>query len=295
MLYAGAAERMMARDRRAGDGRHARRIRASAGSFSTGRSRSTRRSGISTASRRRSSASSGFFRHAAQGLEERKQILYLLGPVGGGKSSLAERLKELMERGPVYVLKAGDEVSPVFESPLGLFDPMTMGADARGEIRHPAAQAHRPDEPVGGQAARRVRRRHLQVLGGQALSVAAAADVRRQDRARRREQPGHLGAGRQGRYPQARVPRPERRRRLLLLGRPQPHDAGPARVRRDVQGADQDAAPAADRDAGRAPTSAPRTSERCPIRASSSPTRTRASGRASARTRTTRRSSTASA
>jgi predicted Ser/Thr protein kinase len=34
-----------------------------------------------------------YFRHAAQGLEERKQILYLLGPVGGGKSSIAERLK----------------------------------------------------------------------------------------------------------------------------------------------------------------------------------------------------------
>ena len=69
-----------------------------------------------------------FFRHAAQGLEERKQILYLLGPVGGGKSSLAERLKALMEKHPVYVLKAGDEVSPVFESPLGLFDPDAMGA-----------------------------------------------------------------------------------------------------------------------------------------------------------------------
>ena len=69
----------------------------------------------------------GFFRHAAQGLEERKQILYLLGPVGGGKSSLAERLKELMEKCPVYVLKAGDEISPIYESPLGLFDPMTMG------------------------------------------------------------------------------------------------------------------------------------------------------------------------
>jgi serine protein kinase len=68
-----------------------------------------------------------FFRHAAQGLEERKQILYLLGPVGGGKSSLAERLKLLMEFHPIYVLKAGDEVSPVFESPLGLFDPDTMG------------------------------------------------------------------------------------------------------------------------------------------------------------------------
>jgi len=69
----------------------------------------------------------GFFRHAAQGLEERKQILYLLGPVGGGKSSLAERLKELMEQCPVYVLKAGDEISPIFESPLGLFDPGSMG------------------------------------------------------------------------------------------------------------------------------------------------------------------------
>src|ERR671926_1387698 len=71
----------------------------------------------------------GFFRHAAQGLEERKQILYLLGPVGGGKSSLAERLKQLMEKEPVYVLKAGDEISPVFESPLGLFDPSLFGAE----------------------------------------------------------------------------------------------------------------------------------------------------------------------
>jgi serine protein kinase len=68
-----------------------------------------------------------FFRHAAQGLEERKQILYLLGPVGGGKSSLAERLKSLMEVHPIYVLKAGDDLSPVYESPLSLFDPETLG------------------------------------------------------------------------------------------------------------------------------------------------------------------------
>jgi len=60
-----------------------------------------------------------FFKHAAQGLEEKKQILYLLGPVGGGKSSLAEKLKELMERIPFYSLKG----SPVHESPLGLFNP----------------------------------------------------------------------------------------------------------------------------------------------------------------------------
>ena len=64
-----------------------------------------------------------YFRHAAQGLEEKKQILYLLGPVGGGKSSLAEKLKSLMEKVPFYAIKG----SPVFESPLGLFNP---GEDA---------------------------------------------------------------------------------------------------------------------------------------------------------------------
>ena len=64
-----------------------------------------------------------YFRHAAQGLEEKKQILYLLGPVGGGKSSIAERLKLLMEQVPFYAL----EGSPVNESPLGLFDPAEDG------------------------------------------------------------------------------------------------------------------------------------------------------------------------
>lgn len=78
-----------------------------------------------------------FFRHAAQGLEERKQILYLLGPVGGGKSSLAERLKALMEAKPIYVLKAGQEISPVFESPLGLFDPEIMGAELEERFNIP--------------------------------------------------------------------------------------------------------------------------------------------------------------
>jgi serine protein kinase len=62
-----------------------------------------------------------FFKHAAQGLEESKQILYLMGPVGSAKSSLAERLKKLMEQKPIYVLKLGNELSPINESPLGLF------------------------------------------------------------------------------------------------------------------------------------------------------------------------------
>lgn len=60
----------------------------------------------------------GFLKHAAQGLEETKQILYLLGPVGGGKSSIAEKLKDLMQKIPFYAIKG----SPLFESPLSLFN-----------------------------------------------------------------------------------------------------------------------------------------------------------------------------
>jgi serine protein kinase len=79
----------------------------------------------------------GYFRHAGQGLEERKQILYLLGPVGGGKSSLADALKKLMQTLPVYVLCADDEMSPIYESPLGLFDPQTMGSVLEDEYGIP--------------------------------------------------------------------------------------------------------------------------------------------------------------
>ncbi|PQJ43945.1 PrkA family serine protein kinase [Vibrio campbellii] len=68
-----------------------------------------------------------YLKHAAQGLEERKQILYLLGPVGGGKSSLAEKLKALMEKMPVYVLSANGERSPVNDHPFCLFNPTEDG------------------------------------------------------------------------------------------------------------------------------------------------------------------------
>ena len=74
-----------------------------------------------------------YFRHAAQGLEERKQILYLLGPVGGGKSSIAEKLKELMEKIPFYCIKG----SPVNESPLGLFNHDEDGAILEDEYGIP--------------------------------------------------------------------------------------------------------------------------------------------------------------
>lgn len=81
-----------------------------------------------------------FFRHSAQGLEESKQILYLKGPVGGGKSSLVDRLKELMCKHPIYVLKDPNEknpelqISPVFESPLSLFNKSEHGAELEAEF-----------------------------------------------------------------------------------------------------------------------------------------------------------------
>src|SRR4051795_4599314 len=80
-----------------------------------------------------------YFRHAAQGLEEKKQILYLLGPVGGGKSSIAERLKQLMELVPFYAIKG----SPVNESPLGLFDPNEDGAILEKEYGIPRRYLNR--------------------------------------------------------------------------------------------------------------------------------------------------------
>jgi len=64
-----------------------------------------------------------FYTHAAQGLEEKKQILYLLGPVGSAKSSIAEKLKDLMETYPIFILCDNEgRMCPNFESPLGLFN-----------------------------------------------------------------------------------------------------------------------------------------------------------------------------
>ncbi len=62
-----------------------------------------------------------YFTHAAQGLEEGRQILALRGPVSSGKSQIAEILKTLMEQEPIYVLSLEGVLSPVYESPLGLF------------------------------------------------------------------------------------------------------------------------------------------------------------------------------
>lgn len=58
-----------------------------------------------------------YFHSAAMGGEEARQVLYLMGPVGSGKSSLLERLKRgLEDLEPIYVIDG----SPNFCNPLCL-------------------------------------------------------------------------------------------------------------------------------------------------------------------------------
>lgn len=58
-----------------------------------------------------------YFHSAAMAGEEARQVLYLVGPVGAGKSSLMEALKKALERSPsIYALKG----CPMREEPLHL-------------------------------------------------------------------------------------------------------------------------------------------------------------------------------
>ncbi|MEZ5558709.1 MAG: PrkA family serine protein kinase [Pseudomonadales bacterium] len=127
-----------------------------------------------------------FFRHAAQGLEERKQILYLLGPVGGGKSSLAEKLKALMQRMPFYALKD----SPVNESPLGLFDPAEDAAILEEEYGIPRRYLRGVMSPwaakrlkeFGGDITRfRVVKKYPSILDQMAVAKTEPGDENNQD------------------------------------------------------------------------------------------------------------------
>ncbi|HEY7339655.1 MAG TPA: protein prkA, partial [Ktedonobacterales bacterium] len=76
-----------------------------------------------------------YFRSAAQRLEVRKRILLLMGPVGGGKSTIVSLLKHGLEEytrteaGAVYVIKD----CPMHEEPLHLI-PQELRADVEKEF-----------------------------------------------------------------------------------------------------------------------------------------------------------------
>ena len=58
-----------------------------------------------------------YFHSASLKGEESRQVLYLMGPVGSGKSSLVERLESLLEDGPPFYAIDG---CPMHEEPLHL-------------------------------------------------------------------------------------------------------------------------------------------------------------------------------
>ncbi len=58
-----------------------------------------------------------YFHSASLKGEESRQVLYLVGPVGSGKSSLAEKLKQGLERQPPFY---GVDNCPMYEEPLHL-------------------------------------------------------------------------------------------------------------------------------------------------------------------------------
>ncbi|MFY7854925.1 MAG: PrkA family serine protein kinase, partial [Rubrivivax sp.] len=127
-----------------------------------------------------------YFRHAAQGLEEKKQILYLLGPVGGGKSSIAERLKQLMQEVPFYAIQG----SPVNESPLGLFDPAEDGPILESEYGIPRRYLNRILSPwavkrleeYGGDIRKfKVVKRHPSILKQVGIAKTEPGDENNQD------------------------------------------------------------------------------------------------------------------
>ena len=93
-----------------------------------------------------------YFHSAAMGGEESRQVLYLMGPVGSGKSSLVERLKRgLEELAPIYAID-GD---PMFGDPLTLiprhlrpaFEDM-LGVKIEGDLN--PLMRHRLLEEFGG-------------------------------------------------------------------------------------------------------------------------------------------------
>jgi len=71
-----------------------------------------------------------FIRSAANGQEQSRQICYLLGPVGSSKTSIAERLKDLVETQPIWVIgdKAGN-LSPCLDHPLSILHLVPGGLD----------------------------------------------------------------------------------------------------------------------------------------------------------------------
>jgi hypothetical protein len=187
-----------------------------------------------------------YFRHAAQGLEEKKQILYLLGPVGGGKSS-ARRAPEAADAGDALLRDQGLAGQRVAAGPVQRRE--KDGGSSRKEYGIPQRYLQRVLSP-GPSSGCRSTAATSAGSGGQALPVDPASrwGWPRPSRATRTTR---TSARWWARWTSASWrPTPRTTRTPTATRRAVPGQPGPAGVRRDVQGADQGAAPAADRHAG---------------------------------------------
>jgi serine protein kinase len=79
-----------------------------------------------------------YFKSASMKGEESRQVLYLMGPVGSGKSSLVEKLKRALELGPPFYAIKG---CPMHEEPLHLIPrhmreafEQTLGIKIEGDL-----------------------------------------------------------------------------------------------------------------------------------------------------------------
>jgi serine protein kinase len=158
-----------------------------------------------------------YFRHAARAWKRRSRSSTCSGRWAAAsrrwpKNSIPDR------KMPFYAIKG----SPVHESPLGLFKPRRRRPHSRRRLRHPAPLPRHHHESRGRSSACTSSAATSPLPRRQALPFGAVADCRGQDRAGRREQPGHLLAGRQDRHPQARNLLAGRPGRLFLLRRPVP-------------------------------------------------------------------------
>ena len=139
-----------------------------------------------------------YFHSAAMGGEEARQVLYLMGPVGSGKSSLVERLKRGLEdlRAP-----ARHRGLPDFRAAAAP-DPAPSAQGVRGHAGGPDRGRPLPGLPL---AAHERSRREVRELPDQDDFVQQARPARhRRGAAGRPQQPGHLGPDRLGGHQQAR-------------------------------------------------------------------------------------------
>ena len=130
-----------------------------------------------------------YFRAASQGLEPRKRILLLMGPAGGGKSSIVIKIKKGLEeytrtkQGALY----GIAGCPMHEEPLHLLDESTRkslkekyGIHVEGELC-PLCQ-HRLDNEFGGDIYKfEVERVLFTEQGRQGIGTFSPSDTKSQD------------------------------------------------------------------------------------------------------------------